>query len=152
MEQDLPLGVRFSIISRCFKHELDERIRSFGLTCVQFGVLNELARLERSGAAEINQRDLEQLVHVTHPTMTEIIKRLEKGGFILCRRSEHDRRSKCICSTELTRKLFHELKAADSAVFARLCRGLDERQMADLIGITDVILSNAFSLEGDDCC
>lgn len=151
MEQDLPLGARFSIIGRCFKRELDERIRTFGLTGVQFGVLNALSHLERSGAAEINQRDLEQLVHVTHPTMTEIIKRLEKSGYLLCRRSEHDRRSKCIRSTALARELFLELKEADSAVYARLCRGLDERQMADLIAITDVILSNAFSLEGDDC-
>ncbi len=152
MEQDLPLGARFAIIGRCFKRELDERIRNYGLTGVQFGVLNALARLERSGAAEINQRDLEQLVHVTHPTMTEIIKRLEKSGYLLCRRSELDRRSKCIRSTALARELFHELKAADSAVFSRLCRGLDERQMSDLMRITDVILSNAFSLEGDDCC
>lgn len=152
MEKDLPLGARFSVISRCFKQQLDLRIKDLGLTGVQFGVLNALRRMERSGAEEINQRDLEQFIHVTHPTMTEIIKRLEKSGYISCCRSEHDRRSKCVSSTALARRLFHEIKACESAVSSQLCYGLSERQMSELISITDVILSNAFSLKGDDCC
>lgn len=152
MQQDLPLGARFSIIGRCFKQQFDRRVKALGLTGVQFGVLNALRLLERSGAEEIRQCDLEKFIHVTHPTMTEIIKRLERSGYISCCRSEHDRRSKSIRSTALARLVFDEIKTTECAVASQLCCGLSERQMSELIHITDVILDNASLLKGDDCC
>ena len=80
MEKEMPLGLRFSILHRLFRKELDERLRESGLTGVQFGVLGQLRRLEDSGAEEVNQRDLENATRRGHPTMTEIVKRLEKQG------------------------------------------------------------------------
>ncbi len=57
-----------------------------GLTAVQLRVLGELSRAESMGACEINQKDLEKALAVTHPTMTEIIKRLEKKKLLSARR------------------------------------------------------------------
>ena len=79
MEKELPIGLRFSLLHRSFKKQLDEQLKEKELTGVQFGVLGQLGRLERSGQGEVYQKDLELATHVTHPTMTEIVKRLEKG-------------------------------------------------------------------------
>ena len=46
------------------------------------GVLGELGRLERESAGEVTQKALEAAAHVTHPTMTELLKKLEKKGFV----------------------------------------------------------------------
>ena len=91
MKSDMPIGLRFSLLHRAFIRQMDQRLLEKDLTGVQFGVLAALIRLEERGEAELSQRDLENASRVTHPTMTEIIKRLEKKGFLLCRPGQLDR-------------------------------------------------------------
>lgn len=144
MEHELPYGLRFSLLGRFFKKRLNEQLMEKELTGVQLSVLKELERLEDSGSSEIRQRDLENISHVTHPTMTEILKRLERKEFISCRRSSTDRRSKCISTTEKSRQLRQELSEMDEAVLTELSQGLSREQVAQLWEITDVMLENAF--------
>ena len=122
---------------------LDELLREKELTGVQFGVLGQLDRLERSGHEEVYQKDLELATHVTHPTMTEILKRRERKGFIRCCQSSHDRRHKCIFSTEKARQLQQEMSYMDSAILAELSCGLSQQQLEALGEILDVMLDNA---------
>ena len=151
MKHELPYGMRFSILGRAFKRQLDQRLLEKDLTGVQLGVLKELERLEDTGVAEVNQRDLENASHVTHPTMTEILKRLERKGFIRCCQSSLDRRHKCISSTEKARQLRQELSHMDSAILAQLSRGLSQQQLETLWEILDVMLDNAFNICRKGC-
>ena len=143
MEKEMPIGLRFSLLHRSFKKQLDERLKEKELTGVQFGVLGQLDRLERSGQEEVYQKDLELATHVTHPTMTEIIKRLEKQGFVRCRPGARDRRYKCICSTEKAKLLRQEMAVVDRQGFDMLCSGLSAAQKTSLIAMTDMMLENA---------
>ena len=142
MTQELPVGLRFSILHRSFMKQLDALLQERGLTGVQFGVLGQLRRLEEQ-QAEVNQRDLEAATRVTHPTMTEIVKRLEKQGLVVCSPSARDRRYKSIRSTDKAVALRREMAAGDERVFRELCRGLDESEIASLLSVTDKMLSNA---------
>ena len=148
MEHQLPYGLRFSLIGRFFKKRLNQQLMEKELTGVQLTVLKELERLESSGAAEVNQRDLENISHVTHPTMTEILKRLERKEFISCRRSSTDRRHKCISTTGKARELHQQLDEMDRAVLSELCLGLSREQLEQLEQITNVMLDNAFRAYG----
>ena len=143
MRSDMPIGLRFSLLHRAFIRQMDQRLREKDLTGVQFGVLAALIRLEERGEAELSQRDLENASRVTHPTMTEIIKRLEKKGFLLCRPGRLDRRRKCVSSTEKARSLRREMDELDHSVFLWLCRGMSREQMEQLIGAIDRMLENA---------
>ena len=151
MKHDLPYGMRFSILGRTFKRQLDERLLEKDLTGVQLGVLKELEQLEASGAAEVNQRDLEKASHVTHPTMTEILKRLERKGFVCCCQSSLDRRHKRISSTEKSMQLRQELSCMDEAILEELSRGLSQQQLETLWEILDVMLDNAFNICRKGC-
>ena len=151
MQGSIPMGLRFSLLHRAFRRKLDERLKELDLTGVQFGVLGQLARLEEQGQGEINQRALETATHVTHPTMTEIIKRLEQKGFIVCRPSAADRRNKSIASTEKARCLHREVDRVDEAVFKWLCRGLSQEQVEQLTEITGLMLQNALKEYGKGC-
>lgn len=151
LKHDLPYGLRFSILGRTFKRQMDERLLEKELTGVQLGVLKELDRMEKAGVTEVNQRDLENASHVTHPTMTEILKRLERKGFIRCCQSSHDRRSKCIVPTEKARQLRQDLNAMDEAVLAELTQGLSREQLKTLWEILDVMLDNAFQIQKKGC-
>ena len=142
MEKPMPMGVRFSLLHRAFKKKMDAMLSEKDLTGVQFGVLGALVRMERAGETEISQRALEQVSRVTHPTMTEIIKRLEKKGFIRCEVSQKDRRYKCISSTEKALSLKDEVAQVESETFQWLCQGLSREQIDELIAITDRMLEN----------
>lgn len=147
MERNMPMGLRISLLRRAFMKQLDERLQEKGLTGVQFGVLGQLRRLRRAGQEEINQRDLEEATHVTHPTMTEIVKRLEKQGFVVCTPSERDRRFKCIRPTEKAVALLG-VDELDGGIFRELCRGLTPEEIEAFRTITDKMLDNIFS----GCC
>ena len=145
MEQTMPMGLRFSLLHRVFRKQLDARLQEKGLTGVQFGVLGQLRRLRRAGREEINQRDLEAATHVTHPTMTEIVKRLEKQGFVVCAPSERDRRFKSIRATEKAEALQQEMDELDESIFRELCEGLTPEELEALRSVTDKMLRKFFS-------
>jgi DNA-binding MarR family transcriptional regulator len=105
-------------------------------------VLGELRHLEVSGMSEINQRDLENAVSVTHPTMTEIIKRLEKKGAVVCTVSSADKRYKKISSTPEYSNIHIELEELDRLVFQELCEGLNDEQIELFMQISDVMIGN----------
>lgn len=143
MEREVPMGMRFSIIARAFRTELDRRLREQELTGVQFAVLGQLRNLEREGLEEINQRCLEKANHVTHPTMTEIIKRLEKKGYIVCSPGKTDRRVKSVRSTDKARRLNDLIEQTDREVAELLSRGLSPEQKLQLAQITGIMIKNA---------
>ena len=142
MKNYYPPGVRFSILDRTFKRKLEERAVEKGFTAVQLRVLGELRHLEVSGMEEVNQRDLENALSVTHPTMTEIIKRLEKKGAVVCTVSSGDKRYKKISSTPDYADIHTELEALDRLVFKELCEGLSDEQIALFMQFTDVLIGN----------
>jgi DNA-binding MarR family transcriptional regulator len=142
MEHDMPPGLRFSILNRAFKRKLEERASEMGFTAVQLQVLGELRRLEVLGNSEINQRDLEKAVSVTHPTMTEIIKRLEKKGAVVCATSSADKRYKKINTTPQYANIHMELETMDRTVFEELCRGLSGRQVEEFMKLSSVMIDN----------
>ena len=141
--RSVPRGLRFAILQKTIRRQMDEYVRETGLTGTQVGVLGELGRLERESAGEVTQKALEAAAHVTHPTMTELLKKLEKKGFVTCRTSEKDHRCKVVSATERAHELHHAIGVFDDRVFTALCRGLSEGEIAEFLRITDVMLENA---------
>ncbi len=144
MDKPAAMGPRFAIIHRYVRQQINEFLKGEGITGAQLGVMASLHRLEHEGVEEINQRALENLCHVTHPTMTDILGRLEKKGFIRCERSQGDRRSKVIHSTEKADALGEALHRADSLVFDRLCADFSPEQKEQLRELTDIMLDTIF--------
>ena len=142
MNKDMPIGVKFALLHRTFRREIDALLREKDLTGVQMGALRAIGRLERERGGEISQRDIELLMHSTHPTMTEILKKLEKKGFITVCPSATDRRRKAIRSTERAAELVREMHDLDEKTFSKFCTGLDEAQVRQLVAAIDAMLEN----------
>lgn len=147
MSCEIPMGLRFSILHRSFRCRIDEMLREHDLTGVQFGVMNALKKNEFLGL-ETCQRDLENAFHVTHPTMTEILKRLEKKEFIATRQSAADRRSKCISLTTKGHDLLKLTSELDREVLSDLTAGLSEEQKEQLDLITEIMLTSIKCTKG----
>ena len=140
--KDMPVGAKFAVIHRAFRRELDASLREMELTGAQFGALRALDRLERERGGEISQRDVEELCRSAHPTMTEILKKLEKKGFIEVRPSETDRRRKQIRRTDKARELDRAAFLIDGKTFEKFAAGLDEAQRSVLEQMLDRMLTN----------
>ena len=150
MEDTMPIGLRFSLLHRSFKKKMDELLSEKELTGVQFGVLGALGRLDRE-KGEVSQRDLERATRLSHPTMTGILRRLEKKGFLCWETSRRDRRCKSIRLTDKARALKTEVIETENATFRWLTRGLSREQLDELISITDLMLENVLESCGKGC-
>lgn len=143
MDKEKPFGFRLSMLHRASKKFIDEQIKADELTGVQLFVMGQLRRMKDAGMPEVNQKDLEKACRVTHPTMTELLKRLERKGFVRCERSKSDGRSKCVSATERAKDIERYLHEADEKTFAELCRGLNDEQISQFLAITDIMVANA---------
>lgn len=145
------MGAKFAVVHRGFRRELDKLLREKELTGAQFGVLRALEHLERERGGEISQRDLEELCRSAHPTMTEILKKLEKKGFIEVSPSETDRRRKQIRRTDKACELDRASYSADERTFEKFAVGLDGAERAALNRMLDVMIGNVCGAkEGKD--
>ena len=150
----MPVGLRFSLLHRAFRRRMDALLSEKDLTGVQFGVLGALVRLEKDGQNEISQSALEERTRVSHATMTELLKRLEKKDFLRCEQSPRDRRFKIIRPMEKAYALIGELAELENETFSWLCTGLSPEQVESMLSATDVMLRNAFEncrKKGCDC-
>jgi len=145
MRSNIPIGARLSIIGRTFKKELDTILLEEDITSVQFSVLIAILDYMENGETEINQRMLEEAVHVTHPTMTELVKKLCKKDFINSSIDSRDKRRKNISLTEKSLNLLSRLDRAQDEVWLKLSVGLSESETALFLGISNKILDNLSS-------
>jgi len=152
-EHKIPYGVQIGILSRAFKRGMDERLRERGLTGPQMAVLGELRHLECSGVKEIHQKDLETAVGLTHPTMNDLLCRLEKKGYILREPSKQDRRAKVIRSAAPAEELHEAMPVMDAEVMAELTAGLSPAEVEEFFRVAELMLANAKRMrEGKEEC
>ncbi len=141
METGGDIGLKYKCISHYFKFRIDEHVRKYGVTGVQLGIILRLLQMEDQGIPEIHQKDLEKAVNVTHPTMTEIIKKLEAKGLVECRKSEADGRAKAIFSTGKARDMASEIPAVGNMVFAELTEGIPEDEVETMRKVIDLMMN-----------
>jgi len=142
VHNDMPIGMKFAIVHRAFRREIDTLLSQRDITGAQMGVLGELRRLEEKCEGEINQRELERASHLTHPTMTEIIKKLEQKGYVACRTDSEDRRRKLICSTPKAVELRRDMNAMDMKVLEKMARGIDGDDLETTRRVINAMLEN----------
>lgn len=78
------------------KKDIDMQFKENDLTFSQTQVLS---RIFRNGGS-ISQKKLQEDLQVSHPTVVGLVQRLEKSGFISCRKDEKDLRNKVIVLTK----------------------------------------------------
>ena len=112
------------------------------LTAKEEEVMELMWKLGECAPKDIVAQYDEPRPHVN--TVATVVQSLERKGFVCCCQSSHDRRHKCISSTEKSRQLRQELSCMDEAILEELSRGLSRQQLETLWEILDVMLDNAF--------
>lgn len=96
------------------------------LTAAQGPILGYLSRRETPPCS----RDIEEEFHLSHPTVSGLLFRLEKKGFIEFRPDEEDRRCKRIFILEKGRRCNDRIKQIIRDNEAQMLQGFSEEEEA----------------------
>ena len=81
-------GYLLKVLSGCMKASMDNALASMDLTSAQGHIMGYLAQRSQPPCS----RDIEETFHLSHPTVSGLLSRLEKKDFIVLRPDETDRR------------------------------------------------------------
>ena len=100
------LWLNLSRTAAAVGHEMEQRLRPFGISSTQYNVLRIL---RSTGSKGLPQCDIRERLVAQVPDVPRILERMEKAGWIARMRGETDRRMQLTVLTEHGRQLVEAL-------------------------------------------
>ena len=117
-------------MGKALKAKFDRELERTGLTVTQMQVIFYIARQQRRGGErEITAKELETRFRVSNPTMSGILRRLEKKGLIERRPGCLDKRNKQIRLREDMDGVYERVEERIIEERERLFRGFTEEEL-----------------------
>ena len=142
------LGPLFRQINDGLKRLLDNRLQDMQLTSAQIHVLGYL-RCRRDMGQVTTQKDLENHLKVSHPTVVGIIHRLEEKGFLYSEIDTADRRMKNLYLTEQENEVFDEMERRREVAEASMLAGFTPGEREEIYQLLNRIIRN-LEVSGQD--
>ena len=109
-----------------------EYFERFGISGAQWGVLRVLHRDELDGNRGVRLTDIGHRVLITPPSVTGVVNRLEKLGWVTRKASAEDQRSKFVVLTASGRRMIAKVKQGHRARVHAVMAGLSQDELRDL--------------------
>lgn len=138
-----PIGFMIKQINNVYEKDLNERLKTIGITSSQCAVLDYLFHTSRE---EVSQRDVERHLNLKNPTVTGLLKRLDEKGYILCVPNANDKRKKNIYLTEKAYDIQRRMENDRRKLDKELTRGMTKREIAALRKNLEKLLYNIADL------
>lgn len=136
--QHKDIGHMFKIISDGVHAHIDSNLKEHDLTCTQLRLLGYLEH--NSGKA--TQKQVEDFLEVSRPTVVGIINRLEKNGYVNTYIDENNNRSKVIVVGQKAHALSQQMSNQRDEAENILIKGLSEKEVAELKRFLDIVYTN----------
>lgn len=130
-DKQIPLSLLFKIADVTFSKRLNSANEEFGLTGNQAQLLGHIRKC-REKMDEVFPSSLEDYIHVSRPTMSGLLKRLEVKGFIIFAPSSKDKRYKQIVLTEKAEAVNLRIKEKISETEAKMMEDISDED-ADMV-------------------
>lgn len=114
-------------------------LKEHGLTLAQSRVL---AILNERSDTNTTQKELEDLMRVSHPTMVGIISRMESGGFVVSYINPRDRRNKIVAMTEKAAAVGRNMADVIECHENELLKTLSDSERRELARMLRIVLGN----------
>ena len=101
------IGFYFSLIKKKMDKHMNEGLRKYDLTKSQRDVLGYLHFTDKE---IVIQKDIEEHFHISNPTVTGILNRLEQKGFIERKHNPKDKRVRAIVLTQKEQDLHEDIE------------------------------------------
>ena len=129
MTEKKKTGYLLKIITDVLAREANHMLKEQDLTWSQSRLIGFLQR----NGGECTQKEIENFLEVSHPTVVGIVSRMEQNGFVTCRIDDSDRRNKIVKltdrSVEVGKSIMESLIDQDRAMFDGFSD--EERQQLD---------------------
>lgn len=148
MQKSVPrrrIGHLFKLISDRLRTAADADLQKHDLTFVQARVL----RFVNDSGGEATQKEIEQSLGVSHPTVVGLISRLREKGFVECSVSPEDKRNRIVRITPKVQQTMESMHGFIDASERRMLRGLSQDQVDELERMLLEILGNLEDKEVD---
>ena len=130
-------GIMKNITDR-LKSNADADMKKHGLTFTQSMVLGFL----HSKGGDSTQKEIEEYLNVSHPTVVGIVSRMEQNGFVTTQLDTKVHRSKLVQLTEKASVIGEEMTATIMKQESTMLRGISEEETAQLIRMLNIIYNN----------
>ena len=141
----------YRALHNMMREGIEQGLRQMGvdLTSSQLDVLICIAQ---GGGRPVNQKDIEEELHLSNPTVTGILKRMERKGFISRTVGSRDRRYKEVRLTEKCARLGDRLHPSALDHLEALFRGITREEFDTLNRLLRQLLENANQISPEKPC
>jgi len=138
------LGLILKRIFHEMKKNADRNMKDFELTMSQFMILDYIGSFPPGQAS---QRDIEHHFKLKHPTVSGILKRLERNGFVTFAVNEDDRRIKDVALTGKIKTVKERICVSKDQIDEKMVTGLSEEEVEVLKALLNRVLNNITDME-----
>jgi DNA-binding MarR family transcriptional regulator len=138
MSVGYPVGYLIKNISDKMKANADANLKEHNLTLTQSRVMGFLSSRGNSAS----QKEIEDFLEVSHPTVVGVVARMELKGFITTRVDMSDKRNKIVELSGKAIQLGSEMDSMVETYERQMTRGLSEMQLKQLSEYLQVIYVN----------
>ncbi|MBR2801104.1 MAG: MarR family transcriptional regulator [Erysipelotrichaceae bacterium] len=147
--QNNDIGYLIKKIGLLQKAGMDASLQEYDLTSSQFRVL---IVLHKHGGS-LTQKELEEELGVSHPTVSGLVKRLEKQGYLFVATDPSDRRNRIVSLSEKTKDAEEDLRLQRQKAEEKLTEGMSEEEVKILRGYLERMYENIRpNREGEEVC
>jgi DNA-binding MarR family transcriptional regulator len=132
------VGFLIKSISDKIKVHADADLKSHNLTLSQSRILVFL--MKKGGSA--TQKEIEDVMEVSHPTVVGLVARMEMNGFVTFRKDEEDGRNKIVSLTAHAMKIGADMDEVVGLMEDKMLAGLSQKQVEQLTDMLEVIYNN----------
>lgn len=137
--EDFTYQFLFRAISHQLKLAGDEKLQKYELTNYQARILGYINQNEEKGVSQV---DLEKITNRKGPSITSMLKVLEKNGFIYRKVDSRDERRKLIYLLPKAEEILSQFNDLFYEIEESVTKGMDEKQKTELPKLLKIILDN----------
>lgn len=132
------IGFLIKKLTDKLRANVDASLKKHDLTFSQTMVIDFLSEHN----CKATQKEIEENLRVSHPTVVGIISRLEKNGFVNCFTDEKNRRNKIVCMTDKAQGIVSVMSADKKEIERKLTKGLSDEELEEFRRILDILYKN----------
>lgn len=131
-------GYLLKIINDNFRSNVDTQLKKFELTGSQGRVLHFI----RDSGGVTTQKEIEEFLEVSHPTVVGILSRMQKSGYIECGYDEAHGKNKTVRETQKAVDFSLVMDEFFKNANEKLTDGLSENEKNELTRMLGILYNN----------
>ncbi len=132
------IGYLMKDITDKIKVRADADLKNHNLTLTQSRVLTFLG----SKQGQATQKEIEDFLEVSHPTIVGVVGRMEQKGFLVTWFDAADKRNKIVTLTDQAKKIVSDMNVMIDEQEQNMLKGLSSQQISELASILQRMYKN----------